>query len=437
MSGRAQATAFLLAAAVALFAFGVPAATAASGDLDPSFGRNGLVFTPIGSETRALAVQPNGRIVVAGNLGEYGYSIEIDRFFRDGDLDPTFGNGGRVNVVDASDGYVYAAAAGIDSQGRIVVAGTLAEYDSPTRIVVVRVLPGGDLDPSFGDQGIVLLNPGSDAVARLDIRPDDSILVGGTMNRYSPNPALIVGRIDEQGHLDTRYGDGGTAIVPIGRKTGVAAMDVDAIGRATLAEEWPGPDHRVGIIRLTPDGELDDSFSGNGRRELDLGRRERVRTVAIGRHGRIFVGGSVSEREPRHTYRTNLALARLKSDGSLDRRFGRRGIVTTDMDRFDSASSLEPQEDGKIVVSAIGDRFDLGYPQRWAVLRYGKRGKLDDSFSGNGRVRLKVYGSPPVMEMQPDGRILLVGWRWEDDADTDPYGFTLARVRNDGRPLGG
>jgi uncharacterized delta-60 repeat protein len=437
MSGRARRVTVLLAvAAAAAFAFGTSAASAAPGDLDPSFGRNGVVFTPIGSEARALALQQNGRIVAVGNLGDYGYTIEIDRFFRDGDLDPTFGNGGRVNVVDAGDGYVYAAAAGIDSQGRIVAAGTLAEYDSPSRIVVARVLPGGELDTSFGDQGIVLLDPGSDAVARLEIRPDDSILVGGTMDRYTKNPALIVGRIDNQGDLDSSYGDGGTAIFPIARG-GVAAMDVDATGRATLAEEYAGPDHRVGIDRLTPGGELDDSFSGDGRRGVDLGRRERVRAVAIGKRGRFFVGGSVSEPEPRHTYRTNLALARLKPGGSLDRRFGRRGIVTTDMDRFDYASNLEPQADGKIVVSAIGDRFSLGYPQEWVVLRYGQRGKLDDSFSGNGRARPELYGSPPAMKMQPDGRILLLGWRWEDDADTDPYGFTLARMRNDGRPLVG
>jgi uncharacterized delta-60 repeat protein len=438
MSGRARrATVLLALAAAAGFAFGASSASAAPGDLDPSFGRNGVVSTPIGSEARALALQQNGRIIAVGNLGEYGYTIEIDRFFRDGDIDPTFGNGGRVNVVDAGDGYVYAAAAGIDSQGRIVVAGTLSEYDSPRRIVVARVLPGGDLDTSFGDQGIVLLEPGSDVVARLEIRPDDSILVGGTVTRPRQNPALIVAQIDNQGELVSSYGDGGMAVVPLVNRGGVAAMDVDAQGRATLAEGWPGADRIIDVIRLTAGGELDASFSGDGRRGLDLGRKERVRTVAIGKRGRIFVGGSVAEREPRHTYRTNLALARLKSGGSLDRRFGRRGIVTTDMDRFDYASNLEPQTDGKIVVSAIGDRFSLGYPQEWVVLRYGQRGNLDDSFSGNGRAHPELYGSPPAMEMQPDGRILLLGWRWEDDADTDPYGFTLARLRNDGRPLGG
>src|ERR687887_615869 len=111
MSGRARRATVLLA-------------LAAPGDLDPSFGRNGVVSTPIGSEARALALQQNGRIIAVGNLGEYGYTIEIDRFFRDGDIDPTFGNGGRGDVGDTGDGYVRPAAAGIDSQGRIVVAGT-------------------------------------------------------------------------------------------------------------------------------------------------------------------------------------------------------------------------------------------------------------------------------------------------------------------------
>jgi uncharacterized delta-60 repeat protein len=429
----------LLTAAAAAFGCAVAGASAAPGDLDLTFGQRGVVRTFNASEGRALALQQNGRIVAVGNLGDFGQAIEIVRYLRDGDLDATFGNGGRASVLDVAAGEsIEAAAAGIDSQGRIVVAGTMGEIP-PSDIVVVRVLPGGDLDTSFGDQGVVLLNPGSSdgAVARLQIRPDDSVLVGGYVSNFSQDSAFIVARIDDQGTLDSGYGDGGTKIVPLGHRSRTAAMAVDGRGRATLAERFPGPDHAIRIIRLTRGGELDDSFSGDGRRSLDLGRREQVRTLAIGRHGRTFVGGSVTQRKPRGTSRTNLALARLKPSGSLDRRFGHRGIVTTDMDRFDYASDLAPQVDGKIVVSGIATRFDQATPQRWVVLRYRKNGKLDRSFSGNGRVRLTIIGSPPVIEMQPNGRILLLGWRWHDDADGEPHGFILARMRNDGRPLVG
>lgn len=425
----------LLAAVAATFAVGVAAASAAPGDLDRSFSGDGIAYTGVrGSEGRALALQRNGRVVAVG----VGYAgIEIDRFLRDGALDPTFGNGGRATVLDACNCSVDPAGAGIDSAGRIVVAGALREGDaaSETDIVIFRVLPGGDLDTSFGDQGLALLDPGSrdGAVAQLEIRPDDSILVGGA-SHSGQGGAAVVARVDSQGHLDAGYGDGGTAIVPL--RGAVAAMDVDGRGRATLAAD---ASHEVRIIRLTPGGELDDSFSGDGRRSLDLGRRESVGTLAIGKRGRIFFGSSVVQRRPRGTSRTNLAVARLKPGGSLDRRFGHDGIVTRNMDRFDFASGLEPQADGKIVVAGIGDHYNLGYPQRWVVLRYRKNGKLDRSFSGNGIAfpRPRIFGSPPVMEMQPDGRILLLGWSWEDDASTDSEGFILARMRNDGRPLSG
>jgi uncharacterized delta-60 repeat protein len=430
----------LLAAAAAAFAFGVAGASAAPGDLDRSFGNRGVVFTPNQSAGRALALQQNGRIVAVGNRGYDGERIEIARYLRDGDLDPTFGNDGRASIFSQDDGcpVVFPAAAGIDSLSRIVIAGSLAQCSSESNLVVVRVLPGGDLDTSFGDQGVMVLDPGvDDAAVGLELRPDDSVLVGGYVSYFRQDSAFIVARLDDQGALDSDYGVGGTAIVPLGHRGSVAAMAVDARGRATLAEPW-NPDQAVDMIRLTGRGELDDSFSSDGRRALDLGRREQVRTLAIGKRGRIFVGGSVAERRPRRTRHTNLALARLYSNGSINRRFGHRGIVTTDMGRDDYASDLEPQADGKIVVSAIGDQYgDRNYPQRWAVLRYRKRGKLDRSFSGNGRAFPKIHGSPPTMEMQPNGRILLLGWSWGDDVDIDPIGFMLARLRNDGRPLGG
>jgi uncharacterized delta-60 repeat protein len=428
----------LLAASAASFLFGVAGASAAPGDLDRSFGNRGVVRTYNGSAGTALALQQNGRIVAVGDWLQS--AIEIDRYLRGGDLDPTFGNGGRARVLDVSadNGYVYPAAAGVDSMGRIVVAGGLADSSSPDpdsmNIVVVRVLPSGDLDTSFGDQGIVVLgDPGvHDVAVGLEVRPDDSILAGGFENGFRQDSAFIVARIDDQGELDSDYGDGGTAIVPMGHRGSVAAMAVDARGRATLAEPYHGTDRAVDMIRLTGGGELDDSFSGNGRRTLNLGVHERVRTLAIGKRGRVFVGGSVTTRREG----SNLALARLKPDGRLDRRFGRRGIVTTDMDLFDYASDLEPQADGKIVVAAIGDHYGLDYPPRWVVLRYRRNGRLDRSFSGNGRAVPRIYGFHPVSEMQPNGRILVLGWSRTDEFE-DPEGFVLARLRNDGRPLGG
>jgi uncharacterized delta-60 repeat protein len=428
----------LLAASAATLAFGVTCASAVPGDLDRGFGNRGVVRTYNSSEARALALQQNGRIVAVGSW--FFEAIEIDRYLRGGDLDPTFGNGGRARLLDDG-GYVNPAAAGIDSVGRIVVAGALEGPSPQTDIVIIRVLPSGDLDTSFGDQGVVVLNPGGDdGAVGLELRPDDSILVGGYVSGFSQDPASIVARIDDQGDLDSDYGDGGVATVPLGS---VAAMAADARGREMLAEGFPGPDQTIQMVRLTPGGELDDSFSGNGRRTLDLGRRERVRALAIGKRGRILVGGSVAQgRNPRRTSHSNLALARLNSNGSINRRFGRRGrrgIVTTDLDLFDTASDIVPQADGKIVVSAVGDHLSPGdYPQRWAVLRYRKSGKLDRFFSGNGRAfpKPRIYGSPPLMEMQPNGRILLLGYSWPDEL-ADPDGFVLARMRNDGRPLGG
>jgi uncharacterized delta-60 repeat protein len=163
----------------------------ANGRLDPSFGLHGTLLTGFGlrgANATDLALQPNGRIVVVGTstMGDPVTTNDLDfvvaRYLPDGRLDPKFGSRGKVHTkVTGSDN---AAAMALQPDGKIVVAGSGGVVTSPTRFVLVRYLQNGRLDPAFGVAGKVVTDFGhrgfSYAVAsRVFVESDGKMLLAG------------------------------------------------------------------------------------------------------------------------------------------------------------------------------------------------------------------------------------------------------------------
>jgi uncharacterized delta-60 repeat protein len=198
---------------------------------------------------------------------------------------------------------------------------------------------------------------------------------------------------------------------------------------------WPGD---TALARLRPRGTLDPSFSDDGLRVADLGAHEDIASVAIQPGGKIVATGREIHVSPTHgaLHDEDILLVRFEESGARDHSFAHDGVKRTNLRRNDEASKIVLQRDGKLLVAANTTRYYLGYGFDWVVLRYTRHGKLDDSFSKDGKTVLGVGGGIAAdMVMQPNGRILEIGWSWEDDADTDGYGFQLARFKNDGLPL--
>jgi uncharacterized delta-60 repeat protein len=151
------------------------------GSLDTSFGSGGKVITTFGGADQASGVvlQADGKIVVAGQT-DTGTSIDfaLARYNPDGSLDATFGTGGRVttNFTGSSDDVASAVAVQFD--GKIVVGG-----DADGNFALARYNPDGNLDASFGSEGKVTTNLGSDDVIHaLVLQPDGAIVVVGESN---------------------------------------------------------------------------------------------------------------------------------------------------------------------------------------------------------------------------------------------------------------
>ena len=211
MAGHSRAVRFLglamIVVAVLLAGGSLEAqSTGEAGSLDTSFSDDGFATTAIGSsaEARAVAVQSDGKIVVAGYSGSgSGHDLVVVRYHANGTLDTSFGNGGIVTTDVDSGSDDYGMAVALRSDGGIVVAGR-----SGGDFVVVRYTSGGVLDASFGNGGIVTtdIDSGSgDNGEAVALQSDGGIVVAG-FSWIGGDADVAVVRYTAAGVLDTSFG---------------------------------------------------------------------------------------------------------------------------------------------------------------------------------------------------------------------------------------
>jgi uncharacterized delta-60 repeat protein len=324
----------------------------ADGAPDRSFGDGGRVVADLGAEDAAygVALQADGGIVVAGATGAEAFDVVVARFDAGGSLDPRFGDGGRARI-DFGGGDDRARALALQPDGKMVVAGWTTR-DGRTRPALVRLTADGALDRSFGGTGRVVADVGAaDARAHaIALRPDGGIVVAG-----SAADDVLVASYRRDGTLDRSFADGGTLVVDAGGADAALALAlagdgaVVVAGTATFAQAGgPAPAARVVLVRLTADGKRDASFGGAGvvLHAID-GRAGDARALALQADGRLVVAGSAAG-----TDADDLLLLRVLGDGSLDASFGAGGIALTDFaSRGDAAHALALQPDGRIVAA--------------------------------------------------------------------------------------
>jgi uncharacterized delta-60 repeat protein len=192
-----------------------------AGNLDNTFGAGGKVTTDISSydAASAIALQSDGKILVAGGCNASSNDFSLLRYNTDGSLDTTFGTGGIV-VTDFAGNYDVCSSMALQQDGRIVLAGfTLnsVNYD----FALSRYLSDGSPDAAFGIGGKVQTDLGSDfeyAYSVL-IHDDGSIIVGGA-RVAGPVGHFTLIRYDSVGHLDSAFAGGSGALVTVPVGTG-------------------------------------------------------------------------------------------------------------------------------------------------------------------------------------------------------------------------
>jgi uncharacterized delta-60 repeat protein len=364
----------------------------ASGRLDRSFGAGGKVLgnfgTPNDSWAHSIAVQPDGKVVVAGAMRPRNgpTRFALARYTTRGRLDPSFGRKGEVLTRLGSGRNVsQAQAVALQSDGKLVAVGLWSKspIGGPTRFALARYTAQGRLDPSFGGGGKVLTDFGvhSDSQATaIAVQPDGKIVVAGddlTDTRGDRGVfALALVRYKTDGKLDPSFGSGGRVVTKIGGSSGASALVVQPDGKLVVAGSGGGD---PALIRYAADGKLDPSFGKLG--ELLGVAGFPLAALALQRDGKFVTAGTGTlARSPREDSRV-FALARCTKDGSLDSSFGRGGKLLTDFHTGAGAQAVAGQSDGKIAAAGTVGSKDF------AVARYTSSGRLDTQFGVGGRVR--------------------------------------------------
>jgi uncharacterized delta-60 repeat protein len=352
----------------------------ADGVLDQSFGNGGLVITRSTQRSfvaNALALQPDNKILVAGmvsDLASASLQLAVARYNPDGSVDDGFGTGGLAAAAVGAAGAAASALA-LQPDGRILVAGaafahgtTSDQFATDDDFALVRYTPDGRLDLGFGSGGIVTTDFGSgDAGARpaLDraggvaVQSDGRIVVGGSTR--GDHQAFAVARYTVDGALDSSFGVGGKAQIPA-QSAQVYAVIVQPTGDLVLAgtagASGGGSTAPFALARFRADGRPDLTFGSEGVVTTSFeGSRSGARAAATQSDGKLLIGGArfgAPSAQGEALPQSGFALARYTVDGRIDAAFGESGRVLTNMgDAGATPLSLAVQPDGKIIAAGL------------------------------------------------------------------------------------
>ena len=318
------------------------------GSEDASFGSGGVVTTSIPGGYafgNAAVLQPDGKIVVAGYYWPQGPKMfALARYNADGSLDPTFGTNGIV-TTSVGDGDSEAFGLVLQPGGKIVAGGEATDSNGNSS-ALVRYMPDGSLDTSFGSGGIVLdTQPGETGFAAIALQPDGKVLgvgQGSSAVGWPDWTTTPLTRFNSNGTLDSSFGNGGVSDVPTGP---ASALALQPDGKIVVVGEKA---NAFLISRIDPNGTADQSFGSGGSVSTPMGSGfNHPYAVVLQPDAKIVVAG---------TSQGGFTVARYNPDGSLDPTFGIGGVVTTLSTNGPdwagaAANAVALQADGKIVAA--------------------------------------------------------------------------------------
>lgn len=327
-----------------------------------------------------LSIQDNDKIVIGGAFGSFdGTQTEkIVRLNQDGTIDNTF------NLGIGFDFAPYSVV--IQSNQQILVGGYFTSYNGTNSNGIIRLNTDGTVDNTF------ITGTGFQSrVYAMAIQSDGKIITGGDFFIYNGTPRENIARLNSDGSIDNSHNPG-TGFND--RVYSIAIQDDGKIICGGAFTSFNGNTHNR-IVRLNPDGSLDNSFDAGTGFE---GYNRRVNSVVIQDDGKILIGGDFLDS---YNGTTINPLVRLNSDGTLDNSFD-TGTGFTGVNL--SINSIKIQNDGKILVAGYFSEFD-GIPRN-GIARIHPNGSLDLSFDpGSG----PFSGYVQAIGLQNDGKIILTG----------------------------
>jgi uncharacterized delta-60 repeat protein len=286
------------------------------GSSDATFGGNGKVVTDVSGgpdQILDLRVEPDGKILAAGMAGD---QFAVVRYLPTGALDPAFGDEGIVVTTDGFEGE--AESVRLQPDGKLLAVGTSEpNEDSVLGLAVSRFDVDGSLDESFGGgDGRVttfLRDPEVTRAYAVIVQPDGRIVAGGRSFGEGDYARFVVARYLPDGTLDDSFADGGVNehfLQPYYSSVYTLAQQADGrIVAAGWTDRLGSPD-ALAVARYTPSGELDETFSKNGKTYLAYGRASAAAYGVVVRDDRIIAAGEVVGSRARGSYSAVVCLKR-------------------------------------------------------------------------------------------------------------------------------
>ncbi|MBK8944002.1 MAG: hypothetical protein IPM32_01920 [Ignavibacteriae bacterium] len=391
---------------------------AQDGSLDITFGTDGVVKTSVGTtktDCESMAIQSDGKILVAGYYFGPNLDFVLIRYNPDGTIDNTFDNDGVVTVTSDS-GIVVPKSIALQSDGKIVVAGYISGSTDSSGFLILRFNENGSLDNTFDNDGIVLTSIGSnnDVGTNVAIQSDGKIVVAGYSRNSFGKYVFTVIRYNTNGTLDNSFDSDGIVTTAIGIIGDYPhSMAIQSNGKIIICGRSNYNLYGSSVfamVRYNTNGTLDNTFDGDGIVTTQQGELIYCHEIKVQSNGKILISGSKNQ---------DFALFRFNANGTLDNTFDSDGIVTTDLGSNDGGNSLAIQLDGKILVGGVSNND-------FAVVRYNTNGILDNTFDSDGIIINDMGGSTFEMAnsigIQSDGKIILAG-NTDDEFALVRFGF--------------
>lgn len=457
-----------------------PASFSQYGELDSDFSDDGKVLTTFGefhSSVRSLVIQPDGKILAAGDMfdsnrpfsqfalarynneglldeefGDMGTMIEnsgaqmhlhsmslhhddkilvagvefrhknktsvslLKRYNPKGSVDESFGIGGTV-VVNS----IYSTSMAVQEDGKIILAGySVNHFFKPNNYVLmlIRFNSNGTLDESFGIKGVVQTKiKGLGAQVVVAVQSDNKIVVSSDVLGINDRDIIVL-RYLSNGFLDNDFGSKGIAVVYAKYDNEAEAVKIQPLdGKIIIGGTSQQPlASSFFVMCLLPNGNPDSSFGDAGGAMPSAGVTEQLKSVVLQTDGMIVASG-VS----RDLKTENIILKRYRSDGELDLTFGKDGVVITDFDLRSAAAIVAMQPDGKIVAGAYaGGSLKVDF----ALLRYISGLKIEEGFT-NEKNTFSVSPNPVDKTVN-----LAFNLKHSQGLTVDLYDFNGRKIQN-------
>lgn len=369
--------------------------------------------------TRSVASFQDGSIVIAGTVDVVS-SFDlcgIVRFKSNGSVDTNFGSAGSV-FVDFGDPIAKSEALGIfaapaDATLIVGVAETMARPGH--RPALAKLLSNGQLDTSFGVGGRLIIQTQPYGVAAWTLfgaaamAPDGKILLAGTCDHCGGGSSddFVAVRLNANGTVDSTFGTSGW--VRFGRKDGqnrdvpevATSVAIDTQGRVVLggySEAYNDNSHQQKplLVRFTATGQLDTTFNGSGALDINLLGSLATSAVAIDAYNDgIIVATNITNTA---SVIPGALIVRVKRDGVVDTSFGGTGLVAMQYDEGTNITDLAVRRDRRIVAAGWIDPVGPDTRDFFAARTYFY-GNLDTSFDGNGVSRYSMPFAPNSIDI--------------------------------------